>query len=91
MLGSSAEIDDDGKDKQANYSDKLDAGEDELGFTVDRDGEDVEANDNDDDEGDPCGHIGAGGALPELYDDGRGGDLGADRDSGKVPTLQGKG
>ena len=91
MLRSSAEIDDDGKDEQANDSNKFNAREDELGFAVNGDGEDVEADHNDDDEGDPCGNVGARGALPELYDYRRGRDLGADRDGGKVPTLQQKG
>jgi len=52
----SADIDEEGEDDETHDGDDLEGGKAELGFTVYRYGEDVEAKDDDDDYGDPdCG------------------------------------
>lgn len=83
----SAEVDDKGKEQEADDRDDLDGREDELGLTVDRHSEDVQADDKHHDEGDPGGNVDVLGSLPEL-DDGRGGrDLSAQSEGVGVPVV----
>jgi hypothetical protein len=57
MIRCTTKHDDETQDQEADHSYDLDGGEDELGFSVDADGEDVQAQDEHDDDGDPNGWI----------------------------------
>lgn len=65
-----AEVDDEGEQQQADDGDDLDTGEDELSLAVDRDGPDVEEDDDGDDQADPCSDVDVLRAGPVLDDDG---------------------
>jgi hypothetical protein len=62
------EIDDEREDQETDDCDDLDTSEDEFRFTIDRNGEDVETEDDSDDDGDPCGNIDIPSTVPELND-----------------------
>ncbi len=68
MIGPTTKIDNESHEKQADDSEDLDGCENELGFTVDGDSEDVKADDKHDDDGDPGGDIDAPRTLPILND-----------------------
>lgn len=63
-----AEINDESDKKQANNSNDLDTGENELGFTIDGDCKDVQADDEHDDDRDPGSLIDL--VVPETNNDG---------------------
>jgi hypothetical protein len=54
VVRTSAEVNNEGHDQETDNGDDLDTGEDELGFSINGDGEDIQANDDDEDDGDPC-------------------------------------
>ena len=83
----SAQIEDEGQKEQSHNGDDLDTSEDEFRFAVDLDGEDVETEDDDKNNGDPCADIDILGAVPELDDDGSGRDFGAEGNGRLVPIL----
>ena len=83
----SAKVEDQSQQEQTDDGDDLDASEAEFGFTIDRHGEDVEAHDHNDDDGNPCGNVDVLGTRPELDDDGRRGNLGAECDGTRIPIL----
>ena len=87
MVWSAAEINDECHDQQTDDGDDLDGREDELGFTVDLDGEDVQAEDDADDEGDPRRNSDVLRAWPILNDDGGGRNFGAEGDCRGIPVL----
>ena len=60
-----------GHDQETHDRDDLDSRETEFGFTVDGDSENVQANDQDDNERDPCRDIDAFRTIPILNDEGR--------------------
>ena len=72
VLWSTTKVDNECHDQETNDRNDLDTGEDELGFTIDGYSEDVQANHENDDEGDPYGNADMLGALPVL-NNGRGG------------------
>jgi hypothetical protein len=57
MIRASTEHNDQTSDEQSQDRYNLNRGEYELGFSVDRNGEDVQKEDDDDDDGDPYGGI----------------------------------
>ena len=69
VLGSTAKIDDEGQEQEANNRYYLDTGEDEFGFTIDLDGEDIQADNHNDDYRDPGSNVDISGTLPVLDDD----------------------
>ena len=82
-----ADVNDQGQDQQADQRDDLDRCKDELGFSVDGDSKDVQAEDEDDDDTDPRRHIDVLCSMPEL-NDGRGRrNLGTLRDGRVVPIV----
>lgn len=87
MLWSTPKINDESHDQETNDSDDLDGCEDELSFTIDLDGEDVQANDESDDESDPRRNRDVLRALPILNDDGGGRDFGTESDCRSIPVL----
>ena len=74
--------------QEPHNGDDLGTGENEFGFTIDGNGEDVQANDEDDDDGDPRGDVDSDGALPELDDERCGRDFGAESDGAGIPVLK---
>ena len=87
MLWSTAEIDNESHEQQTNHCDDFETGEDEFGFTVDLDGEDVQAEYEKDEEGNPYSHRNVVCAMPVLDDDRCCRDLGAEGDRRGVPVL----
>ena len=81
------EIDDEGEDDKADDREYFDGGENEFCLTVDGHGKDIKGDDDYDDDRDPGCNINAVCAVPELYHDGGGGDLGAEGDGAGVPIL----
>ena len=87
LMGRSTDIDDQRKDEQTNNCDDLDGCENELSLSVDSDGKDVQAKHQDDDNGDPCGHVDVHCTVPVL-DDSRGGrDFSAECQSRGIPVV----
>jgi len=66
---STAKIDDESREQQANNRDYLDTGKDEFGLTIDLNGEDIQADNHEDDYGDPGSNVDVSGAVPVLDDD----------------------
>ncbi|SPQ18434.1 b29f935e-0d0f-448a-93c7-e4b30d5efc30 [Thermothielavioides terrestris] len=83
--GCAAGHDDDAHDHQAEDRDELDAGEPELGLAKDRDGEDVQQQNHEQDDGDPDGR--RDGRVPVLEQDGTGGRLCRNQDRIGVPVV----
>ena len=73
--GSSAKIDDESKEQQTHDRKNLDTGKAELGFSIYGDGENVQADDNNDQDGDPCCDVDILGTVPVLNDNRGGGDF----------------
>lgn len=67
MARGTTKIDNESDNEKTNNGHNLDASEDELGFTVYRDGENVQANDNNNDDGDPGSLVDT--VVPETDDD----------------------
>lgn len=53
MVGTTAEVKDEGQDQKSDQCDDLQAGKPKFSFAIDRDRENVEADDDDDDDRDP--------------------------------------
>lgn len=87
LAWNTAEVDDEGEDEKADDGDDLDGGKDEFGFSIDGDGEDVETEDQNNDDGDPSGDIGVPGALPKLDDGGSSGNFGAQGNGAGIPVV----
>ena len=83
----SAKINDKGKDDQTDDGDDLDTGETEFSLSVDRYREDVQANDQEDDNGDPSCYVNASSPMPKLNDDRSCGNFGTQRNSRIIPIL----
>jgi hypothetical protein len=79
------EIEDERHENQTDNRDDFDTGEDELGFSIDSHGEDVQADDNDNDDRDPCSRIDL--RVPETNNDGGSGNFGAESDGTRVPVV----
>ena len=87
MLWSAAKINDESHDQETNDGNDLDGCEDELGFTIDLDGEDVQADDESDDESNPRRNRDVLCAWPILNDDRGGRDFGTESDCRVIPVL----
>lgn len=87
MIWRTAQVDDEGEQQQAKDGDDLDGSEDEFRLAVYRNSEDVQADDENDDEGNPCSHIDMLGTVPELNDGRCGRNLGAEGDSAGIPVV----
>jgi hypothetical protein len=74
--------------QKTNNCDNLHTGKYEFGFSVDGNCEDVEAYDNDNDDGYPRGDINISCSFPELDDDSSSTDLSAEGDGRIVPVLK---
>ena len=87
VRGSTAKINNESHDQKTNNCDDLDTGKDKFGFTIDGDGEDIEADDDDNNYGDPCCDTDIGCTVP-VSDDNRGGrDFGTESDGRSIPVL----
>ena len=73
--GSSAQVDYKRKYEKPHNSNYFDTGEAELGFSIDRDSEDVQEEDQDDNYRDPGRDVYVLSTVPELDDDRRSRDL----------------
>ena len=71
MGWTSAKVDDESEDEQADYGDNLDTRKDEFGFTIYGDGEYIEANHKYKNKRYPCRHIDPLSSIPELNDNRR--------------------
>ena len=80
MIWSTTKINNESHYQKSDNGDDLDAGENKFGFTIDSNGEDVQADNQDDDEGDPGGDIDVISTAPELNHDGGSGDFRAQGD-----------
>ncbi len=87
MRRPTAKVENESQQQQAHDGDNLDAREAEFGFSVNRHGEDVEADHEDDDDDNPCGNVDMLRTRPELDDHGRRGDFGAESYRRRVPIL----
>ena len=72
MIWPAAKINDERQDEQPDDGDDLDAGEDELRLAIDLNRKDVQADDQNDDDGDPRGGVDGIRARP-VVDDNRSG------------------
>ena len=66
---------------------RSDTGEDEFGFSINLDSEDIQADDESDDECDPNCHRDVVRTMPVLDDDGSSGDFSTESDCRIVPVL----
>ena len=80
-----AKIDNQGEDKQAQYRDDFDTGENELSFPVDRHDEDVEADDQHLNKSDPCRWSDL--VIPELNNDSSCRNLSAELQGVRIPVV----
>ncbi len=87
VIGSTTEPDDDTSDEKTNNGDDLDGGENELGFTVDGDGKDVQADDEDEDERNPDSWVVLSFCVPELDQKSGGGDFSTESNGAVVPVV----
>jgi len=85
LIRRTAKIDDKSKEEQADDCDDLYGCEDELGFTINGDGEDIQTDDEGEDDGDPSGLVNS--IIPEPDDDGSGRDLGAEGERVADPVV----
>jgi hypothetical protein len=85
LVGTAAQIDDQGQNQESHNGDDLDTGKDEFGLTINADGKDVQRDDDDQDDADPHGLI--DGIVPETNDDGGGRDLGTQRQRVRIPIV----
>ena len=85
MVWRAAEIDDKSEEQQADDCDDLYRCEDELGFTINGDSEDVQTDDEGQNEGNPSSLIDC--VVPEPDDDGSGRDLGAECERVTDPVV----
>lgn len=87
VVRSTTQHDNKANDEQAHDRDELDGGEYELSFSVNGHGEDVEAYDDDYDDGNPDRRTNPLLLIPEVDEDGGGGYLSAKGDSRLVPIV----
>ena len=80
-----SQVNDKRKNQQANDRNDLDGCENEFGLSVDRNRENIQAEDNHPDDGDPssCSDL----SVPEPDDNGSGGDLSAESQRIGVPVV----
>jgi hypothetical protein len=69
VRGSTAKIDDESQEQEANNRDYLDTGKDEFCFTIDLNGEDIQADNHKDDYRDPSSNVDVSRTVPVLDDD----------------------
>jgi len=87
VRGSTAKINNESHDQKTNNCDDLDTGKDKFGFTINGDGEDIEADDEDNNYGDPCCNTDIGCTVP-VSDNNRGGrNFGTESDGRSIPVL----
>lgn len=87
MVRSTTKINDECHDEQTNDSDDLYTGKYEFGLAIDCNGEEIEAKNKDDDEGDPYCNTDVLSALPVVDNDGGGGNLSTESNRGGIPIL----
>lgn len=87
MVWSTTEINDESHDQKTDNRNDLNGGKDELGFTIDLYGEDVQADNEDDDKGNPDSNADVVRTLPVLDNDRGGGDFGTESDCRCIPVL----
>jgi hypothetical protein len=87
VVWSTTEINDESHDQETDDCDDLDTGEDEFGFTIDGNGEDVEADDEDNDDRDPYCDADVVCTWPVANNNRSGGDFGTEGDCRRIPVL----
>jgi hypothetical protein len=87
VLWSTTEINNESHDQKTNNCDDLDTGKDKLGFTIDGNGEDIEADNDDNNYGDPCCDADIGCTVPVSDDNRSGRNFGTESDGGIIPVL----
>lgn len=87
MIWPTAKIEDEGKDQKAKDGNDLDPSEAELGLSINGHSENVQANNDDDDDGNPGGNVDAVSSMPELNDSRRCRDFGAESDGARIPVI----
>src|SRR6186713_2169906 len=85
MVWPTTKVNDKSQYKQAHDSYNLDTGKDKFGFTIDRNSEDIQADNEHDDDCDPCRLVDL--IVPIGNDDSGGRDFGAECDCGLVPIV----
>lgn len=83
----SAKVNAECHDQETDNGDDLDRGEQEFGFTIDGDGEDIQAHNEHKDNGDPGSDVDVDSTGPVLDNDRRGGDFSAESDSARIPVV----
>ena len=81
------QIDDQSHEKQPDDRDDLDTGEDELGFSIDGYGEDVETDHKGCDDRNPGRDVDVFSSFPVSDDDRGGRNLSTEGDCGGIPVL----
>ena len=84
---STAQVDDESKEQESDDGNDFDTGKDELGFTIDRYGEDVQAEDKNDDDRDPRRDVNIRSTRPVANDGGGSRDFSAKGNCGRVPII----
>ena len=87
VVRSTTEHDDKSDEEQAEDGDDLDRRKDELRFTIDADGEDVEGDDDHDDDGNPNSRRDLAFLVPEVDDKSGSRDFGAESNGVLVPIV----
>lgn len=87
VVWSTTQVNNEGHDQEANDGDDLDTRKNELGFSIDLNSEDIQADDQSNDQRDPDCNTDMVGALPVLDDDGGGRDFGTKCNCGVIPVL----
>lgn len=88
MLRSTAKINDECHDQETNDREDLDTCEDKFSFSVYLDGEDIQADNEDYDDGDPYSYADVLRTFPVLDDDSCGRDFGTEGNRGGIPVLK---
>jgi len=87
MVWPTAKVEDEGEEQKANNSDDLDGGKAELGLSINGHSENVQANDDDNDDGNPGRNVDIVGSMPELDDSRSCRDFGAESDGAGIPVV----
>jgi hypothetical protein len=88
MLWSTTEINNECHDQETNDSKDLDTGKNELSLTINGHGEDVQADNENDNDRNPCCDIDVLCTLPISNDDRSSGYFSAESDCGSIPVLE---
>jgi len=87
MVWRSTEPDDDTGKQKTQDCQNFDRGEYELSFSIYGHSEDIQEDDDDDNQAYPYGLVVLFVLIPELDDEGRGGDFGTECDCGVIPVV----